>query len=247
MIYGKDDYEELVRNMLKRVPVLRTQQLNISLKKTFQGMTDAVASAILLSLQRQGYLLLTDDGWAITKGMYLKLTADKFFDETRDRGREMNKLGSVIHTYEIDGSDRIKTEASIDELMGQKMHDIVDCMWAAVDMMPDSEDFILSCPPFTVSFATPSDEDRDGKLFELIKINAGNEDATIRLLYDLPKIEDAEIKKIVNRVAIIENEAHAWKVPYLGFSAICCLDKNEECGFRIIEKRNSEESWKDDR
>ena len=247
MIYGKDDYEELIRNLLKRVPVLRTKQLRIAMQKAFEGMTESVASAILVALQRQGYLLLTDDGWTITKGQYLKLTGDKFFDETRERGRELNKLGSKVHIYEIDGADRIKTEASIEELMGKKMKDIVDCMWAVTDMMPDSEEFILSCPPFSLSFATPGDEENPGKIFEIIKINSSSEDATVRLLFDLPKIEEKEMKSYIHRIAIIENPDHAWKVPYLGFSAICCLDENEDCGFRVIEKRPNEEAWKDDR
>ena len=58
-------------------------------------------------------------------------------------------------------------------------------------------------------------------------------------------ISDKETRETVRRIAIIDNANHAWEVPYVGFKYICVLDDDSPQNYKVIEKRNNEDLWKD--
>ena len=246
MIYELESkYEVFVKNILKVIPILQTKQLIICLEKTFEECTanTALAPEILKALQRKGMLMLTYDGYAMTKGAYVYLTNDKFFDnvDLNDSIRIKDKMAVI--RFEKNNKRIVTKTGDTKDLIDQKEQDLIDAMWIVADMMPGSKDFIASAYPWLLTFI--NEEQENSKLFEITKIPAKNEFGKIQLLKQLPVISDKETRETVRRIAIIDNANHAWEVPYVGFKYICVLDDDSPQNYKVIEKRNNEDLWTD--
>ena len=100
MIYELESkYEVFIKNILKSIPILRAKQLIICLEKSFEecASNKELPLEILKALQRKGMLMLTYDGYVITRGAYVYLTNDKFFDnvDLNDSIRIKDKMAVI--------------------------------------------------------------------------------------------------------------------------------------------------------
>ena len=246
MIYELESkYEVFIKNILKSIPILRAKQLIICLEKTFEecASNKELPLEILKALQRKGMLMLTYDGYVMTRGAYVYLTNDKFFDnvDLNDSIRIKDKMAVI--RFEKNNKRIVTKTGDTKDLIDRREQDLIDAMWIAADMMPGSKDFIVSAYPWLLTFI--NEEQENSKLFEITKISSKNETAKVQLLKRLPVISDQETRETVRRIAIIDNPEHAWAVPYVGFKYICVLDENCPQNYRVIEKRENEILWKD--
>ena len=226
MIYNMEEYGEFLDNILKKIKLCYTWQLVRCLTNTFKDMTEQFAIEIIFALQRQGHVLLSEDGWAMTKAMYQNLSGDKFFEKLE-----------VTRSFRIPAIDY--------EVKKSNFYDAqIDCFTIAVDLLPESINFAKGEDPWCFIFDTQTPESEgSGKLFQITKIPKEIEIARIEYLKSLPKIEDEATKKVITRIAIIEDERHAWMVPHIGFTNIVKIDPKRARGYSVIEKREGDKVW----
>jgi len=224
MTYNLEKYSNYICSILRKIPYIKTDILLLCLRNTFNELDEDKAKEILFELQSEGDCLLSEDGWAITKGIYYQLSNDTFRDNIK-----------YFNDYRL---------PPIESMISSLDKDDVDVMWIVADMMPMAKDFIVCDIPWNIMFDTYSEEN-GGKLVQLIKIPKDIEDMRIELLKCSKNlIPNDSLRESVKRIALIENESHAWKIPRLGFTEICVLDQNKPHGFRIVERRN-EGVWDD--
>lgn len=225
MIYNIEIYGDFIRKILRKIPYIKTKILIRCLVNNFNDVDEKMAEKILYELQSQGECLLSSDGWAITKGMYYRISDDKF----RDNFKYHNDCRlSNVETY-----------------LENLNKDDVDIMWLVADLMPDAENFIVCDTPWNIMFDVPSSEWQEPRLFQLIKIPGNVEDERIELLKNSKRlIPEEKLLSSIRRIALIDNPAHAFKIPQLGFTHICVLDESQKKGYRIVEKR-TKDIWSD--
>ena len=225
MIRGLEEYETYIRKILKKVPLMRTEQMETMLMKTFEGTDRTLAGQILTAVQRRGYLLLSEDGWLMTKGIYVQLSGDTFYDELLPQGQ--------CRLPEMDALCR-------DFRRGQ-----TELMWLIADLAPMSNDFLMSCGVWDAAFITEDEEEKEAKIYELIWIPGRLERVKCELLRTLPEVKDPADRRLIVRIAVMENGVHAYKVPYKGIRYIVEPDGSAR-HYRIAEKRTGEEVWQDE-
>jgi len=225
MIRGLEEYENHIRKILKKVPLMRTEQMEIMLMRTFEGTDRALAGQILTAVQRRGYLLLSEDGWLMTKAIYVQLSGDTFYDGLLPQGQ--------CRLPEMDALCR-------DFRRGQ-----TELMWVIADLAPSSNDFLMSCGVWDAAFITEDEEEKEAKIYELIWIPERLERVKCELLRTLPDVKDRADRRLIVRIAVMENGVHAYKVPYKGIRYIVEPDGSAR-HYRIAGKRTGEEVWQDE-
>lgn len=252
-----NDYKRVVTDVLDKVPVLRVDQLATIIMRYAEVLDDEVdrdtAQSILIAVQRNGYVLMNEDGWAMTKSAHLQMTNGKFSENISHGGayRIADKLERI--KYQENNKRTVTKVGTVDAFLSRKRLDDINAMWVVADMYPDSEGFTKGCEPFNFVFiqnGEPADEENGLEAvpsicYEIIYISKENENATIAMLEALPKIKNKEMQNSIKRVVILEDARHAWKVPYVGVSHICALDPDSDIHYEIIETRTDEERWRD--
>ena len=225
MIYNIETYSEFVTKILKKIPYIKTEILIRCLVNYYPNVNEKMAKEILYDIQSNGECLMSTDGWTLTKGMYYRISDDKFRDNFH-----------YHNDYRLDDVSKYLRDLDKDD---------VDIMWLVADLMPDSENFIVCDTPWNIMFDVPSDEFSEAKLFQLIKIPGDVENERIELLKNSKRLipEDKVINSI-RRIALIENPDNAFKIPKLGFTHICVLDPKQTKGYRVVEKR-TKDIWSD--
>lgn len=225
MIYNIENYGAFIRKILRKIPYIKTRILVLCLINYFAELDEKMANNILYELQSQGEVLLSVDGWAITKGMYYRISDDKF----RDNFKYHNEC-------RLDGISNYLKEYNKDD---------VDVMWLVADLMPDADNFIVCDTPWNIMFDIPSDEWNGARLYQLIKIPGDVEDERIELLKSSKGlIPNDKLFEKIKRIALIDNPEHAFKIPRLGFTHICVLDPKQKKGYKVVEKRDKD-IWSD--
>lgn len=234
MINNTEDYQKFIEYIINRCGVLRTNTLINCLMKYYANIESrADALYILRVLQDFTDMMLTDDGYAITKGCYLHLVDDPAL--LNMRYVDMEKLpADIIHIN--DPYDK----------------NLLECMTIVADMMPDSRYFIVTGYPWMIQFivnvkGNPNEEGyRPSRLFQICRIENANEIPFSVLLNSLPEFSDAEYKEHIRRIAIIDNANQSYLIPKLGFTAICTYDPdNIETEYKIVETRSQDVAWED--
>lgn len=242
MINNTEDYQQFVESIINKCGVLRTNTLINCLMKYYANIESrSDALYILRALQDFTDLMLTDDGYAITKGCYLRLVDDPALMNIR-----FGKVENLaMERLEKLPADIIHINDSYDE-------DLLECMTIVADMMPDSRYFMVTGYPWMIQFivnarGNPDEKGyRPSRLFQICKIENANEIPFSILLNSLPEFSDAEYKEHVRRVAIIDNANQSYLVPKLGFTAICTYDPdNIETEYKIVETRSQDIAWQD--
>lgn len=224
MITNTEKYQSFVETIMYKCGVLRISTLINCLMNTYdtiQSINDAIY--LLQVIQDYSEVMLSDDGYIITKGCYLRIVDDPYFLNIR-YGQQINKVPSnIIHI----------TQAS-DKAM-------IECMPIVADMMPDSFDFIVSEFPWKLQFI--SHETR--RLYQVCRISNIEEIPFSILLNSLSELSDADYKNHIRRIAIVDDATRAYLIPKIGFHAICIYAPNDfRKEYKIVQKRN-ENVWDD--
>jgi len=222
-------YEEEITNLLKKIPLLQIKQVILALNNMYEDTTESSIKDVLYNMQRKGHVLLSVDGWVMTKGAYFRLT-----NKSPD---------SVSYTVNNDTIYRLGNMTDTIENSGI-YSDLIDCFWLVVDMLPDSKQFIVNETPWSIMFDTCTAEDKPCRLYQITRIIKDRDVARYELLKNLPEIDDNDnLRSNYCRIALIDDENDAWKVPAIGFAFICVLDSTSPKGYKIVEKRSPEQRW----
>ncbi len=222
MIINTEIYQSFVESIMNRCGVLRTSTMINCLMNQYDTITsinDAIY--VLQVIQDFSEVMLSDDGYIITKGCYLRIVDDPYLLNIR-YGQQINKVPSNI----------IRIAYPSDLAM-------IESMPIIADMMPDSFDFVVSGFPWKLQFISNS------ILYQICRISTSEEIPFGILLNSLPEFSDADYKNHIRRIAIIDKPSHAYLIPKIGFSAICIYDSNDiRKEYKIIQKRD-ENAWED--
>jgi len=224
MIQNEEIYIEFLLGIIKKMSILKTEQLSRALYKTYQGMNRKIANNVLSNMQDHGSILLSPDGWAMTKGTYASISGDKLMENILNKSQ-----------FRIPPMDRMIKDYGISM-------DAIECLWIVIDMLPDSIDFVVNKNPWFLLFDTQKTNEDVSKLYEITRIPKNKEEARIEMLRAVSVTKEPMRQSIV-RIALIDDEKHSWMVPHIGFSYICVLDDNAKSHFKVIEKRTGENLW----
>lgn len=236
------EFEGFIKELLERVPFLETRLLRFFLAKRFGiALSDPFINKMITAAQRDGYLVVSTAGYTLSKRMYYSLTGDQKDDSIETSN--ICYLGDTMDVYE-NNPYGVKETKPVQEFIARDTKELMECMWVVADLMPQSKNFVTSCYPWNVVMEVDTSDERV-KICEITRITKRNEDARIQLIKDFCNSDTPRNKKAVMRIAVIDNEEHAFLVPYLGFVYIVVLDETSPNGYRVIEKREKEEAWKD--
>ena len=222
MIYNEIDYENFVKDLLKKSQIFKTKQLHAFLRNTFVT-NDEIIKVVLANLQRQGYLFMSRDGWTLTKGLYQSLLEDKLFDKI-DR----------------DSNSEYKINYDIDDICKHYHKEYVESLWVIANFMPKAEAFVEANDPFTYSAIIEGK--KKNSLLEVCYFPHDIANLKGELLKVIPEPTNEEIKENIKRIAILENEYDKIYVPYLGFTHLIIINDLKRDGFDVIEHR-TEDVW----
>lgn len=242
--------EDIIKNILSKLPILYTEQLVIALKNTFENMSSEEAMRILKILQKHGYVLLSQSGWAMTKGVYQTLTSDKFYD-----GIEMNSDIRIPEKLTIFGNKKVADEhglpketwtalgtSSIEELVPKAYLELLDCFWIVADMMPLSENFFLGKSPWHIIFEKENEETGQVILYEITRIPDKKARIRTEALKNIPHVDNKDLQANIRRIAILDSDKNIDLVPHIGFTHICVLNSESPTHYKVKEKR-LENAW----
>lgn len=225
-IYNLDKYQEFVQSLLKRVPILQTEQLTTALVNLYD-INYKESLEIMQALQNKGVLLLSVDGYAMTRAAFIRLIDSKRIEDAHTSVNYSYRLPEMRHLIEKD-----------------EYHlNLIDCMWIVVDMLPLSKNFVVCPEPWDIVFDVAEDENNSGRLYQITRIPSSKEDIRCELLRCLSPVPDY-IKDKITRIAIMDNEEHNWMVPHIGFSHIVKLDAAEQRHYLITETREKDDIWR---
>lgn len=213
-----NEYEPLVRDLLYDFNPIKKTQVIRALCKYYADVDKETAEGVLQRMQRNRELLISQDGWILTKGKYIQLTGDDGFSKIDFQSEDMCP--------------------EIDELV-EKYCDMkpINCLWIMIDMLPASMEYALHHKPWHISFVSAK-----RKLYEVIYIPFDEEIVKFELLASEPTGFYPELKENIERVVVLEKQNHASSVPKgVGIRYICVLDESTPSGYRVIEKR--ENTW----
>lgn len=230
MIYGIEKYEELIDSILKRTPLLRTMQLKVMLYKYFkdkdEGMSSDLAEEIIFACQRMGKLLLSEDGWCMTKTQYKRLLCSHE-DEHIDTHSTF-RLGKM------------------DSLCRNHCPEITALMWVIAYEYPASQNYVVSRYPYSISYI-PTGKDvkkENAKLYQLCYIKSQEELATFQLLLNVSDVDD-QFKPVIRRVALFEDDELADELVAVGFNYILKVDDTSPKHFAKVGTRKVADAWAD--
>ncbi len=222
MIYNMIDYENFVKDLLKKSQIFKTKQLYAFLRNTFVT-NDEIIKVVLANLQRQGYLFMSKDGWTLTKGLYQALLEDKLFDKIdRDSGSEF------------------KINYCIDDICSKYRKEYVESLWVIANFMPRAEKFVEASDPFTYSAIIEGKN--KNTLLEVCYFPHDIASLKGELLKVIPEPTNDDIKENIKRIAVLENPDDVIYVPHLGFTHLIVINDLKKDGFDIVEHR-TEDVW----
>jgi len=230
MITNLEVYETFVMDVMEKTPLLKTQQLKIMLYKYFQSvdkdMTPDFAESIIFAVQRRARILLTPDGWCMTKGQYKKILCN--------------------HAEEkIKNSESVFRLPEMDEQCSKINPSLINLMWIIAYEMPKSIDYVVGTFPWQVMYITKATSDTPSRLYQFAYISKNEDRQTCMLLKSMPKVGE-EFKSVTRRIVLLENEESAPYVPFIGISHILALDEQKKGSYHTVEARKIlSERWKD--
>lgn len=220
-------YFDAMKRILQCCPCIRIKTLKTILVKSYKILDEKYANLIIENMQYHGYVLLTDDGWAITKSFYEVMSSDIYYEKLQHGDKNLLPSGMI----DLSEFSWVQT--------------VADCMVVCADMFPLAEDFVTGSAPWYVSFATYPTERKQSRLFQITKIISGMELSNHMLLMNIDRYTEEQRRNVIRRIAIVESENAAYMVPYIGFTAIVMLDEKQAIGYRILQQRSGEEVWQD--
>ncbi|MBR2702071.1 MAG: hypothetical protein IKE77_08310 [Erysipelotrichaceae bacterium] len=209
------EYEKFLNELVYFFNPCRTKQLERALIKNFANLKVDDVNAILEKYQNEGRILLSDDGWAVTKGKYVQITKDSKYENVEvARNPRLSEMDYLIRQY-----------------CSLKYMRLLDCFWVLIDMLPESIDFSLTNKPFQLCFIA------QGRLFQVISIPEDEEDVRCDMLRTLSVDYYENFRTAVNRIIIMAEPDHYWKLPEnIGIKFICTIDDSKPNHLRITKR-----------
>ena len=224
MTYLEEHYEEyrsFAKELLYYFNPMKTEQMQRAFMKYYANMSDELIRSILYKLQDHRVILMSSDGWLMSRGKYVQLTGDSRYDRLTN--------GSYTLLPDMKGY--------VDNQCNMKL---INCLWILIDMLPASLDFTLTHKPFQISFMSKKRE-----LYQVIYIPTLEEPARFEMLRALPNDLLDDVKKAIKRIVILEDEKGADRVPQgRGIRFILVIDDSTKTHYRVVQKR--ENIWQDE-
>ena len=219
----QEQYEKMISELIAKVGMMKLDQLvsYVAAYTTEESFEEAYR--IIEDASKHGVLLISTNGYVMSKGVYLTYAQDKFWDGLN--------MSSTIQIMDSINPDK-KTKAQI------------DCLWEVVQTLPDSENFIMSDAPWLVQYIVAGENGEKDTLVQVARFVTGDEIPMAERIKDLPAIDTEEKRQCIERIAILDDPNFAWVVPHVGFTRICKLVEDDfEEPFRIITVRKGEVVW----
>ena len=220
-----NEFELFIRNILAKGSIMKKQQLILCLCRYYSEIYPDTAEDIINHAQKKGILLVSTDGYVMTKGAYSTLTGDTYGDDLK-----------------LDEDVRIKQPINING--GRTTGNTIDCMWIVANMMPDSNNFIVCPDPWNIQFIVQKNDD-PAKLFQVMRITKDKEIPSSIMLKNMANDIDKKMRLQIRRIVLLDDDSFAWRFPKVGVTHIAVIDEKVPNGFRIVEKRKPEEAWSD--
>ncbi len=217
-----NEYEKFLNELIYYFNPCYTAQLHRALTKQFGNLDSRSAYELLAKYQNDGRILLSEDGWAMTKGKYVQITKDSKYENVN-----------------VSANPRLQNiTRQVKDYCDLKHFRLLDCLWVLIDMLPDSMDFALTNKPFQISLIAK------GQLYQIISIPASEEDLRIDMLTSLPADYYENFRTSVNRIVVMERADHYFKLPKnIGIKFVCVIDHNKPSHIRIT--KTFDEGWND--
>ena len=222
LIRNIDDYYlNFIRKIIKKVHVMKCNQLIRALVLKFD-IREPNARRLLLLAQRRNILAISTDYYALTIQYYKMITDDVFLDNL------------VLKDF----NNRITFP--IYPMIEYHERNIIKCLDVVVEMMPYSEDFIITPSPFIITFDIPfienDEESIKSSVYQITLFDDENFLTKSALVTAVGKIENYDMQKIIKRIAVVESTDKLYLIPYLGYTKIILSTEN---GIEIIERRDN--------
>ena len=207
--------QEQMQDLMHRVPVLLTEQLEFYFYRTkgihSSKMRDAIASA-----GKAGRLLVSRNGYVTTKE-YLSMVQDW------DSEPELNE-----YSY-----------CRLQELHPKRQFlDQIDCFWVVTDMWEESGGFCVTADPFQFQFVKESGD----RFVQILRMPADSELSLPLLLRSLPWPDQTWMERL-QRIAVVASPEAVRLVPRVGFTHICMIDPKSAGHVRLLQKREGSAAW----
>lgn len=225
----KDDVIQDVREFLQNVPVVRTYTLaRMLVRKCESEITYEYAYSLLREMQSRYMLLLSEDGYVMTRGAYLRMTGDKYFD---------NLL--PLYNYRVkEGLNYATSSVGTGAIMSMMMY---------AELMPYAENPIVNRGGWDLIFNTKEHDGKKSRIFCVAYFKAGFESTKANILKMVERDEEYDGKELIRRIALFEDERMTFMTPKgIGFTTVAVVDLYDRSNFRIIEKIPVKEAWSDD-
>ena len=219
-------YEQFYIRILEDVGFIRAITLKLCAVRRFNHLSMARATICLEHIASLGYVILTGDGWSLTKSVYRRICDDKdYMNLIMTENERLTDISLLTPTkYDLD---------------------VADCMMMVAEMEPLSEEFFLGSSPWYVQFIAKNPDEEIGRLYQITTFRRGNEMAMDEIIRSLPTPHSNGFRKQIRRVAIMDDPDMLWTVPKLGFSHICCTDPETNTSLKMLKEIPVEERWKD--
>lgn len=226
MYRDNEETESFIKSVMNKVSVVTVELLCYMLKNQFEDtVNDSYIGFLLRHLQNDGILLLSEDGYVMTKGAYVSLTDDIFFD---------NLLPTASY----------RVKSGIDYSKSRDGIDCVDCMWFLATMLPKVSEYIINTGVWDLQFIVAPDEKHDARLYQVVKFKKGYEVAKSLLIESTQHIENERDRLQIRRIALFDDENMVFKVPKkCGFNFVAVTDSKQQQHFRILERIKVEDAW----
>lgn len=252
-----DVYVEFIKSILKKVGIVKLSYLKLILRNSFEELKsdDAKINDILLYMQRWGYLLISHEGFVVTKLFYKQMSDDRFYDGVNRKntcflGDEFPKYG---YHKNADGEEEryVERQSTVKEFLvkNKPIKNVVESTLVLACYMPNSKDFVLCASPWTVAFeqeieVEKENEEDSGIATEVVfigRLTSGDINSKMALMKVNEKI-DKEERKFNHRILLLESPDILYKVKKYGFREIYCYQNNK---LELLEERSEEDAWSD--
>lgn len=220
------DLMQDIRSVLDDVSVIKKDIVEkILLNKYSPHVSVAYVDMIMRKMQARNDLLLSSDGYVMTRGAYVRITGDRFFNELKIGYNEKVKDG-IDYTCSRDGTS------------------IIPCMYIYADLQPYSEYLLKNKEGWDISFITVEHDEKPSRLYSVAYFAKGYESIKAELLLMSERGLEHVEKERIRRIALFENPEMSFLSPKgIGITSVACLDENEQCGFRVIRAIPADEAW----
>ena len=217
----EDYYINFIKKLIRKTNAMKTTQITRALTIRY-GIKKANAERLLVLAQKKNCLAISMDGYALSIPYYKMITEDIFLDQMNLSDYEQHiafPIYAMIEKHE---------------------KDIIKCLDVVIEMLPYSEDFIITPSPFNITFDVPfienEKENIKSSVYQITLFDKENFITKAAMVTAVGKIEDTDMRKVINRIAIVETTDNLNLIPYMGYTKVVLNDGHH---IKIIERRQN--------